>query len=399
MIKFIVFLRTILLLGIITVASADILAQSPVKWRYSWPKKNEEGAGYERITGIKYRMIFKSVFQTDKYHHHPAIAFYNSTLFASWSSSAKDEDSPGQCVWYSFSNDESNRKWADPAILFPSMDNMQPRNNPGRVLTPLGFCKVDDLIYAIAEVHDWLEGGDNNRKQDGKGKIIRSINTEGQLGEIFWLNVTPPDPVPGFPEYPNAWDPQYSSIAEKIRNWLDDPMHAPPWEFMNHTTRPKALDGHQMCEMTRAVILPNGDYIRMYRDCSGRLRNYVQTSRDKGKSWDKAVSTNIPDSNSKTYLGMLPDSTIYMINNAIDELGQRDPLSIAILDDENQFSWVGNIKYDAPRIKFEGAHKEPGFQYPSAVATEKYLWVIYSVGKEDIEVARIPLTSLPGSKK
>ena len=85
-----------------------------------------------------------------------------------------------------------------------------------------------------------------------------------------------------------------------------------------------------------------------------------------------------------------------MINNAVDELWQRDPLSISILDDKNEFSWVGNIKYDAPKIRFDGAHKGPGFQYPSAVTTEKYLWVIYSIGKEDIEVARVPLASLPG---
>ena len=84
-----------------------------------------------------------------------------------------------------------------------------------------------------------------------------------------------------------------------------------------------------------------------------------------------------------------------MVNNAIDELSDRDPLSIAIMNKDYEFSWVGNIKYDAPKVRFEGASKYPGFQYPSAVTTQKFLWVVYSVGKEDIEVARIPISSLP----
>jgi hypothetical protein len=40
-------------------------------------------------------------------------------------------------------------------------------------------------------------------------------------------------------------------------------------------------------------------------------------------------------------------------------------------------------------------HKGAGFQYPSAVVVGDALWVIYSVGKEDVAVSRVPLASLP----
>ena len=43
------------------------------------------------------------------------------------------------------------------------------------------------------------------------------------------------------------------------------------------------------------------------------------------------------------------------------------------------------------RITLTGAN---GYQYPHSVAVGKYLWVIYSVNKEDIEVARIPVAEL-----
>ncbi|MFC2126014.1 exo-alpha-sialidase [Bacteroidota bacterium] len=373
--------------------SPEIICQDKIGWDYSWPRKNEEEAGYKRILRIKYRTLFKSTDHTDTYHHHPSIAYYNNMLFTSWSSSKKDEDASGQHIWFSLAESEEGKSWTAPEVLFPPQDSVRARErgHTGRGLTPLTFCEIDNSVYAVAAVHDWTI----DEERIGRGRIARSINASGELGDIFWLDADAPEPISGFSEYWPADQSEYTTLVNKINNWLSDPMNSPAWDFKNNNTDPTAFDGHKMCERTKAVILANGNYLRMYRDCSRRLRNYVQISEDSGATWDLARSTNIPDSNSKTYLGMFQDSTIYMINNAVDELWRRDPLSISILNNRNEFDWVGNIKYDAPKVRFEGAHKGPGFQYPSAVTTEKYLWVIYSVGKEDIEVARVPLSSLP----
>ena len=53
------------------------------------------------------------------------------------------------------------------------------------------------------------------------------------------------------------------------------------------------------------------------------------------------------------------------------------------------------IKFIAPTQRYEGnAKRANGYQYPHSVVVGKYLWVIYSVNKEDIEVARIPVAEL-----
>ena len=53
------------------------------------------------------------------------------------------------------------------------------------------------------------------------------------------------------------------------------------------------------------------------------------------------------------------------------------------------------IKFIAPEQRYEGkAKRSNGYQYPHSVVVGKYLWVIYSVNKEDIEVARIPVAEL-----
>ena len=368
--------------------------QGNVVWTNSWPKKNSPDAGYDKIRRVKYTTLYHSEVRGDTYHHHPAIAHYNGILYASWSSSFRDEDAPGQHIWYTFTTDKTNKNWEKSQVLFPHQDSIKARGNPGRAMIPLGFCKIGEEIYAIAEVFDWTA----DEKREGKGRLARSVNTHEELGEIFWLISDPPAPKPGFPTYKDATNPEIMEIAGEINVWLSEPFNSPAWDFKNNTSEPLADDGHQMCEMTKAVELSDTVYMRMYRDCDGRLRNYIQLSRDQGKTWDKPSATNIPDSNSKTYLGQLPDSQIFMINNAIDKIWQRDPLSISLINDRNEFYWTGNIKYDAPEIRFKGAHKGPGFQYPSAVITSEYLWVVYSVGKEDIEVARIPLSSLQDKK-
>ncbi len=57
------------------------------------------------------------------------------------------------------------------------------------------------------------------------------------------------------------------------------------------------------------------------------------------------------------------------------------------------------VRYGAPPVKYPGQAKCVGFQYPGgAVANdqhgETWLYVSYSIGKEDIAISRFPLASI-----
>jgi hypothetical protein len=67
---------------------------------------------------------------------------------------------------------------------------------------------------------------------------------------------------------------------------------------------------------------------------------------------------------------------------------------ISISLDGRTFDWAAAIRSGAGNVRAGGAAKSPGFQYPSAVATNGSLWVIYSIGKEDVAVSRIPIQEL-----
>jgi len=68
---------------------------------------------------------------------------------------------------------------------------------------------------------------------------------------------------------------------------------------------------------------------------------------------------------------------------------------LSLSKDGKRFDWAAAIRSDAPNVRTPGSAKGRGFQYPSAVVAEGALWVIYSIGKEDVSVSRIPLNALP----
>ena len=79
-----------------------------------------------------------------KFAHHQSIAVFGKRLFAIWSSSLRDEDSPGQRVMYAAGDDG---KWESPRILF------QPDIDPDgrlRILTAGGFHVHGGTLVAYA---------------------------------------------------------------------------------------------------------------------------------------------------------------------------------------------------------------------------------------------------------
>jgi len=74
---------------------------------------------------------------------------------------------------------------------------------------------------------------------------------------------------------------------------------------------------------------------------------------------------------------------------------RRNVMSIALSKDGRLFDRAAALLIEPPPLKFEGRAKSPGWQYPSAVTWGDYLYVAYTVGKEDVEVLRVPIDELP----
>jgi hypothetical protein len=376
---------------------------APVRWNVPWPDRSKPAQGFPQLEGVEDFELLHATPEDGVYCHHPHIIHHKGTFLATWSNHRYGEDGPGQRVLYSVSSD--GRKWRRFAEGFPAIGKVRRPEESGRVLTANGLVVVDDTVYAVAEVHERFGPSDGKRRAElealtgrkarfgilGWGRLARAIEPDGTLGPVFWLVPDPPEPVDGAPQFPDASDPKFADVARRINRLLADPLHMCAWDFRYHTNWTTAADGHVLCEPS-VYRRPDGVLVKLSRDKQGS-RIYAALSRDGGKRWAPAVQTGIPDSPSKSVAGTLPDGRIYLIGNQVIG-GRRDPLVISLSRDGESFDWAASIRQGAPEIRHPGRAKGVGFQYPSAILVGDALWVIYSVGKEDVAVSRVPLINL-----
>jgi hypothetical protein len=279
-------------------------------------------------------------------------------------------------------------------------------------------------LYCIAEVHDnvgfiSIDGAEvgpqrkgrlTRRARQGYGRLARRVSPQGELGPIFWVVDDPPQPLPGFAPLPDAGDAQFAKLARKINAVLDEPLNMPNWDFRAANRKQqvmadvyiKAVDGHSLCEPS-TYRRPDGVLVRVYRDHHPTHRLYASLSRDRGENWTVPAPTDVPDSPSRTAVGSLPDGAVFLAGNQLSEPLDRaerphytrDPLTLALSADGVAFDRAVAVRSGSPKIRLPGKGKGRGYQYPSAVLVDDALWIMYSVGKEDVAVSRVPLALLP----
>jgi hypothetical protein len=104
-----------------------------------------------------------------------------------------------------------------------------------------------------------------------------------------------------------------------------------------------------------------------------------------------------PDSRAKQSAGNLPNGTAFMVNNPSGNKN-RFPLAITLSKDGFVFDTAyllrSGEKSDLQPLRFKGKYKRVGYSYPKSVIWNNYLYVSYATNKEDIELTRIPISSL-----
>ena len=370
---------------------ADAIAFPEIRWTGK-PDDSRTDLGFPVVAAIQTTTLYEAQRASGTYSHHAHITSFRGTLFATWSNGRQDEDAAGQRALLRRSSDRG-RTWTECAELFPPLSH-EVRGKVFSVLCDNGFAKVDGTLYAIAEGYD------------GLGRMARSVAPDGSLGPIFWLHAEPRKPAGDAVAYSGSDHPEFREQAAWINAYLARPEHFPTWDCMYHKTRCVAADGHNLCEPTRAWKLRDGTWTRLWRDLDKSFRNYASFSTDDGSTWSKPVPTGFPDACSRANVGTLPDGLVYVISNVRcggDEgIPGRDPLAISLSADGTVFDRVGIIRHGAPPKRFAGRWKAIGFQYPASVVLDDDLLAIYSVNKEDIELARLPFSALqdiPPSKE
>ncbi|MCK4677695.1 MAG: hypothetical protein KAT48_06150, partial [Bacteroidales bacterium] len=298
----------------------SITGETPVvRWTAN---RDEMNFRYDFLENIETITLHTGTPEMGTFNHHAHITYFKGVFYAIWDTQARDEHGPGQHGLLRRSTDQG-KTWTPVEELFPSMDRYIPSSEAlipgsyqGRIQTSNGFAVVDDVLYAVTEVDDHRGPNIRKRKRFHAGRLCRSVNPDGSLGEIFWLTEEAPDPVKGFPSYP-AGDPK---LVKKINQYFLQPGNEIQLDFTSPvpmsdsstdawTPFPISDDNHRLIEQVPSYRAADGTWVRLYRDAGLRgvhipdqgpkieleesksRRNYASYSFDNCKTWTVPTRT------------------------------------------------------------------------------------------------------------
>lgn len=390
-------LAYLLAAGTVSVSAAE--PQVVDMWKCPMPKVNVKGAGYPEINKVVHTPIFKATMETGGYNHHAKIIRFKDKFYAMWSNHKFAEDGPGQKVYYSTSAD--GKKWAPHKILFASMHKEAPWGNSGINLSANKWIVQNGKLYARAWCGATLAWTDKRKTARSKKHtrkfcfavrkrydyLYRAVNPDGKLGPIatYRLKTIPKDVLVKVENARKVY-PELKIKKPAIQHY-----------------RAMRMIKRRLCEGSSYQV-PDGSYVALFRDDNYSHRKWVSYSKD-GINWTKPQPTNIPDSPSATTNLVLKDGTVLLIGNHMapefdkdkPRHYKRDPLMVSVSKDGKTFdkSYAlrsGQQKYTVPRKVVRG--RGGGAQYPDVILDGDTVYVIYSLGKEDIWVSSFNLKDI-----
>ena len=332
--------------------------------------------GLPQIQG-EHALIYQATEEGYKFCHHPNLVIYKNRLHAMWSNGIVGEDENGQRILSSYSGDGVT--WSEPTVLI-----VDPDGPDGRLACVAAGYHVDGdtlVAYYTAIVGKAPIHADNllyaRTSPDGE-----TWTEPRQIADGFFIER--PRALPGgrllMPGQFADSQPRlmYTDSPDGITGWQDGKV--PP------------TDAFQFPE-PNWFRRPDGSVVTLFRTKNESDRLYAAASSDDGESWSEPLETNFLDSTARFSSGSLPDGSVYIISNPGAHL-VRIPLTIALSQDGVTFDRAFVIRGEATTQRWEGLYKLAGWQYPTSLVWGDYLYVAYSINKEDVGVTRIALSKL-----
>ncbi len=338
------------------------------------------------------------------YAHHAFISFFKGKFYACFSCGFKNEDDCGQSVMLSTSLDGIS--WSKPtALVTPSAFN-----EPKAVLTASGFYSDGEALSLYFGYFKYAKIGD-----DGYRLAVDAHHTDTQLFVLRTRDgITWEKPISlNLPVVANH-PPQLTSSGRLIISgsivfpYTDNKNGMDGWKmpgiYGNAFMCGKVFDDSESIHL---VTKANGFDCKLicegsFFECNGVIRmllrsnsNYmwISESYDNGENWTRPQKTDFTNANAKFHFGKIEKNKFYCINNA-SLTGDRYPLNLHLSTDGINFNKTYILRDEHYDMQFSGLFKGGCYAYPHSIIHDGYLYVIYSMKKERIEVTKLSLDEL-----
>lgn len=330
------------------------------------------------------------------YNHQPMMAYWNDRFYIHYLCDPSDEHIPPSRTMLQTSKD--GYAWTEPEILFPELQVPEGFQKPNRTEKAHNLIAImhqrvgwyvskGGQLYAIGNYGVAFDRKDDPNDGNGIGRVIREVRRDGTFGPIYFIyfNHTYKTYKTAFPYYTKA-DKATRRACEEI---LANPRYRMQWveeADRNDPLIPLNKGYKAYCDYT----LPDGRIAALWKHA------LTSISDDGGNTWAQPVerAKGFVNSNAKIWGQRLTDGTYATIYNPSE---YRWPLGISLSKDGLEYTTLNLVQGEVPPMRYGGNYKSYGPQYVRGIQEgngtpkDSDLWVTYSMNKEDMWVAHIPV--------
>lgn len=330
------------------------------------------------------------------YNHAPMLAYWNNTFYLEYLSDKVGESvPPGQTLLLT-SKDGYN--WSKPAILFPPYKIPDGTTKEGVsgvskdlfavMHQRMGFyVSKHNRLLALAFYGICLDPHDDPNDGKGIGRVVREVHADGSWGPIYFIHYNP------------AWNTKNTSYPfyteSKDKGFVDDcnELMATPlmmMQWVEETDRKDPLIPlHKDYKAFSFYHLPDRRVVGLWKNALTGI------SKDEGRTWSSVTrAPRFVNSNAKIWGQRTSDSKYATVYNPSEF---RWPLAISVSQDGLDYTNLLLVQGEISPARYGGNYKSYGPQYNRGIEEgngtppDGNLWDTYSMNKEDIWIARIPV--------
>ncbi len=324
------------------------------------------------------------------YTHHPFVTGFQGKLYAFYSSGRTNEDDCGQRIMMATSSNFTD--WNVSVLV----DSIQ-----GESSELVCYCKgcyvYDDTLTVFFQSYEYDA---SVLRQNEDGTSLRPLEEDAVRHQngTFYLQtkdgVTWSDPISMGTVYGGNLSPValqsgklmwagYGSLSVS-----SDPSAIGTWE----NTRLK-LDSSSAAPklITESGFYQTKDGVIYLMSRTNDTCTYVAASFDDGATWTDMYPSKFVDTSNKFEMGTLPNGKYYYLGGISKK---RTEIILMTSSDGVRFNTWYYLANDSYTPLKKGLYKTGVYGYMTSYTDSQYLYVIYSLYKESLEILRVPLTQI-----
>ena len=331
------------------------------------------------------------------YNHATNMAYWNGTFYLNYLSDPVGEHIPPSQTLLVTSKD--GEQWGMPKVIFPiyripdgyqkeGVDGVA-KNLDATMHQRMGFFTAsNNRFFTLAFYGISMDEKDSPNDGKGIGRVIREIKKDGSLGPIHFIRYNKGWNASNtnFSFYKSSKDKGFKKACEEL---LSQPLQMQQWVEEADRDDPLILLKKQYKAFSY-YHLPNKNVVGLWKHA------LTSISKDEGKSWEyfPLRALGFVNSNAKIWGQKTSDNRYATVYNPSE---YRWPLAVSTSNDGLNYTDLLLVHGEITPMRYGGNYKSYGPQYVRGITENNgtppdgKLWVSYSVNKEDIWVASVPV--------